>query len=204
MEQLETVRLVTERYRDLQGLRVVIAGAMLAATSAGLLIVDAGQRAVLIGLIVTFVAMIPCMWLVDRYYTAKFGRIVGRVSPIARWWLLGAMTLSAMLTGNAFGPGQLVGLFVICAAAACWVTIRDWPLRVYHLLGFAAVAFGASIQVASLHSDSQPRAQAIAFLALALAYIPVGLLDHRLLTAVMRPRDAEAGLKSCATGEGPR
>lgn len=31
--QLETVHLVTQRYRDLHGLRLVFAGAMLAATS---------------------------------------------------------------------------------------------------------------------------------------------------------------------------
>ncbi len=192
--KLETIRLVTERYRDLQGLRLVFAGAMVASTSGGLLIAQAGQRAVLIALIVTFVAMLPCMWLVDRYYTGKFGRIVGRASPIAGWWLLGAMSLSAVLTGKPFGPGQVAGLFLIGAATALWIAIHDWPLRAYHLLGCAAVAFGAAIQLTSLQSDFLPRAQAIAFFALGLAYIPVGFLDHRLLTSVMRKADSEPGL----------
>jgi hypothetical protein len=189
--QLETIRLVTERYRDLQGLRLVIAGAMLASTAGGLLMADARQRAVLIALIVTFIAMMPVLWLVDRYYTAKFGRTVGRPTPIAGWWLLGAMAVSATLTGKPLGPGQMASVFVIGAAAALWIAIRDWPLRAYHLLGCVSVAFGAAIQLLSLQSDFLPRAQAIAHLGLGLAYIPIGLLDHRLLTSVMRDRAGE-------------
>ena len=193
--QLETIRLVTERYRDLQGLRLVFAGAMVAATSGGLLIAGAPQRAVLIALIATFIAMWPVQWLLDRYYTAKFGRTVRRPSPIAGWWLLGAMAVLATLTGEPFGPGQImIATFLIAAGAAFWIVVRDWPVRAHHLLGCAALVFGASVQLASLHSDALPRAQALSFLALGLAYIPVGLLDHRLLASVMRDRAGEPGV----------
>lgn len=148
----------------------------------------------LIALAVTFVAMLPGLWLVDRYYAATFSRIVGRPSPIAAWWLLGAVAVSAIVPGGPLGPGQMAVPFLIGAAAAFWIAVRDWPLRAHHLLGCAAVAFGAAIQLMSLQSDSLPRAQAIAFFALGVAYVPVGLLDHRLLTSVMRKPNGEAGV----------
>lgn len=198
VQRLRTIRLVTERYNELQGLRLVIAGAMLAATCGGLLIAQARQRAVLIAIIVTFAAMLPCQSLLTRYYAARFGRIVVQVSRRNGLWLLAAMAIALALSGKPFGPGQLAGVFLIGAAGASWIAIRDWPLRGYHLLGAVAAAFGASIQLMAVHAQSLPSAQATAFLVFGLAYIPIGFLDHRLLASVMRP---EAGLKSCATEE---
>ena len=198
-QQLKAIRLITERYTELQGLRLAFPGAMLAVTSGALLIAQARQRAVLIAVIITFTAMLPCQWLMNRYYTARFGRTVGPPSRVPALWFVVSMALALITTGKPLGSGQLAATFAVAAAGAFWVAVRDWPLRAYHLLGSAAAAFGASIQFVALNSESLPRAQATAFFVLGLAYIVAGLLDHRLLISVMRPRDREAGLKSCAT-----
>ena len=202
-QQLRNVQLVTERYRDLQGLRVAIAGAMLAAVCGVMLLAapQASQRMVLRTIIVTFLAMFPLQWALDRYYEARFGRIVvGPVSRIAGLWLIAAMILTGIVTGSAFGPAQIAVTFAIAAAAALFIAIRDWPRRGYHLVGAAATAYGAAIQFAALSSPTLPRTQLIAFLVLGLTYVPIGLLDHRLLASVMRAQPDEAGLKACATG----
>lgn len=198
-QRLKTIRLVTERYTELQGLRLAFPGAILAVTCGALLIAQAQQRAVLIAVIVAFSAMLPCQWLLNCYYTARFGRIVRPTSRVAGAWLIGSMAVALILTGEPFGPGQMAATFAIGAAGALWVAVRDWPLRAHHLLGCAAAAGGASIQFVALHSEFLPRAQATAFLIFGLTYIVVGLLDHRLLTSVVGPGDREAGLKSCAT-----
>ena len=192
--RLARIRLVTERYNELQGLRRAIAGAMLAATGGGLLIAHAGRRSVLTALVLTFAAMIPSQWLLSRYYAARFGRIVVPPPRKQGIWLLAAMAIVLAITGYAFDSGQFAGPFMIGVGAALWIAIRDWPLRGYHLLGAVVTGVAAVLQLLAPDSDAMPRAQATSFLLVGLAYIPIGLLDHRLLASVMRTQQRNPAL----------
>jgi hypothetical protein len=186
--RLETIRLVTARYEQLKGLRLVLVGVIFATTFGAVALTDPqiGSATVQLAIVVTLVMFVPCQLLLDRYYRSKFGTIVKPASRATGVWFGVAIGVTALITDKLTGSGPLTGALIIAVAQGLWIAIRDWPLRAHHLLGCLGAAGGVVIQFTAVHGNL-PRAQAIAFLVVGLAYIPVGLLDHRLLTSVMRP-----------------
>jgi hypothetical protein len=207
-ERLRTVRLVSERYAGLQGLRLVVIGAAYAVVFGVVLILGpvTATSTLMIAIAIMFAIVLPSQWLLTRYYESRFGRIVPPFSGDHGLWISVGTALAVTITDKMTGAGALAGGGAIAAGAALWIVIRDWPLRSYHLLGGAACAVGVSLQFLAANSTALPRAQATAFVIVGLAYILVGVLDHRLLTSVLRPRQsggAQTALTDATKWSGP-
>ena len=208
----KAIRLVTKRYRELQGLRVALAGAAFAICFGVHAI--SGATGGLTGLVVVMgVAvsiMAPGMWFFDRYYAQRFGRVVQPEGSDWTFWRVMVVSVYSSVANNWLGVGPVAIVFTIAAPLALWIAIRDWPWRGYYV--FATIATAAALLFACTAApDIRPLADSLAFVLFGGSYVVVGLLDHRLLTSVMRSANGEAGLttsaeatavkKSCATGE---
>ena len=192
-QQLANIRLVTTRYRELKGLHVAYAGALWASFGAVLSAqADVTAMDLLAAFAIVVVAYLPGKWWLDRYYASRFGRIV--VSPLrtSKLWVLPACAALA-LANRVFGVGPLAGASLIVSGEALWIAVRDWPARGHYLIGCLAGALAASVQFAP-HSAFFGKPQALGIAILGLSYIPLGLLDHWLLTSVMRSQTEDPEL----------
>ena len=195
------IRFVSERYEQLQGLRVVVIGSVFAVSAGAYALAGApgGDWGLLTTMLIAFGVMAAGVYLAGCYYTVRFGRIV-REERSADLWL--PVTLSIVMTAgnNVFSLGPLPMPVAFNAGWALWIAIRDWPFRPHYLLGTAACA-ATLIGVLTIprFRPHRPVDDALAIMFIGLVYVVIGLLDHRLLTSVMRSQHAEAGLKPCAT-----
>lgn len=192
-QRLRRVRLVTARFSELKGLHVAYAGTLWVTFGIALYAQrDVTAWTLLTGFAGVVAAYLPGKWWLDRYYRHRFGRIV--VSPLRTsrvLWLIPALVAIA-IGSKVFAVGPLGGACLVVSAESLWVAIRDWPSRGHYLIGGVAAALAGSVQFAS-HSSflSFGHAEAVGVAIMGLSYIPLGLLDHRLLTSVMQ--GAEAG-----------
>lgn len=183
-QRFQAIRLVTERYSQLQGLRVAYAG-LLWTCFGGVLATQANVTplellTVFLGIVVLY---LPGSRMLDRYYRSRFGRIVVPRSSTSKAWIvlaLAAIAISSKLSG--FYP--LAGAFLVVGAESLWTAIRDWPTRWHHVVGGIAGALAAAVQFTA--PPGLGPALALGCAIIGLAYIPIGLLDHRLLVSVMR------------------
>jgi hypothetical protein len=192
-QRLQRVRLVTERYSELKGLHAAYAGALWVCFGTALYLRQEVDAMILLAAFGgAVVAYLPGKWWLDRYYRTRFGQIV--VSPLrASRLLLIPVLLAISLTDDVLGGGPLGGAFLVVAAGSLWTAIRDWPARGHHLIGCVAGALAAALQFPS-ESTAFAKPQALGVAIIGLSYIPIGLLDHRLLTSVLRRPAAEPGL----------
>ena len=192
MEQLPQIRLVVERYSELQGLRVAYAGVLWVAFGSALAVQAHLAPLELLAAFLGMVALyVPGNWMLSRYYRSRFGRIVvrptGRVNPpfvLALAWIA--------IANGFFGFHPVSAAFFIVAVASLWTAIRDWPVRGYYIVGSAAGAVAAATQFGSDPAFGPTHAAGCAIVG--LGYLVLGLLDHRLLASVMARRP-EAGLQ---------
>ena len=191
-QHLRSIRLVTERYRELQGLRLVLVGLALFGCFGAFALLGApggttGQAVVSVTMIaVSF----PGMWLADRYYAGRFGRVVRGERRDRSMWPLVTFTVGSSVLNNWLSVGPLTFAVAFLAPMALWIAIRDWPLRAHHFLA----AFAASVALWVVFTTplaERPLAEALAMVIIGAVSIPVGVLDHRLLTRVMPKRSAE-------------
>ena len=179
---VDLVRLIARRYRQLQGLRTAIDAVALLLLWSLLQIPGASRRSgpyLAAGLVWAILAI----WgdsRTARFYRERFGRVVGAKSedsPAAR----------VLLIWFVISMGGMIGValpFVILYSAI--VTWRDWPYRphwaVLVITGFVfAVSFAG---LASPHDLPDWHRRFVSTAAPLLAI--VGLLDHRLLMRAMR------------------
>jgi hypothetical protein len=189
-QRLTKIRLVTERFSELKGLHVAYAGALWASFGGVLRAqADVTPMHLVVAFAVVVAAYLPGKWWLDRYYASRFGRIV--VGPLRRskLWLLPAFAALA-LVNTFYGVGALAGAFLIVAGESLWIAIRDWPARSHYLMACVAAASATALQFGSESRFFGP-AQALGLAIIGIGFIPVGLLDHRLLTSVMRHTDAQ-------------
>lgn len=195
-QRLRTIRLLTERYSELQGLRVAFAGGLVAAVCGAVLIAapEPDVRVVNLALLAAFAVYLVAHFFLVRYYRSRYGRIAAPLSRAASGWF--AVVLMAVITilDNTFRTGPFAGLLVVGAVSALWVVVRDFPMRSYYLLGVVGSSLGATLMLIAAGTPQLGRAQALGMFVFALAYIPIGLLDHWLLTSIMRAPDVERGL----------
>ncbi len=203
------IRLVAKRFAELQGLRYVLAGSIFAISGSAFLL--AGAPHGFTGLFVTVVAAMTViftgMWLLDRYYIWKFGRVV-QPEREKDLWRVAAIAVGTTLANQAFGVGPFTAGFIIAGGFALYIAIRDCPLRSYHVLSSVAAVVALTLTFRTSPAERH-LAEAWALAICGTAYIPIGLLDHRLLRSVMRRGDVadpelentKSGLKSCATEE---
>jgi hypothetical protein len=184
---LKRVQLVARHFRELQGLRLSLYGGVFTLVFGTYVLAPPaeGSGGIWIALAVAFLVIVPCQRLIERRYESTFGRVTPAPSNRSSW-KSGAIGAGLFLTGMALKLPPLAAALPFVACFSLWIVIRDWPWRVHHLAGFGA-ALGATLLLTTPAAASAPDAStASALLLFGLAYVPVGLLDHRLLVSLMR------------------
>ena len=184
------LRLVVEHFHDLQGLKSTAVGASLAGVFGVWLVAGpASWSDENWGLTALFLAafglmVLPIHWL-ERYYERRFGRVrsarQGWTSREMTWPLLGA--LSATL-GREMGFG-FVPYFCCVGGYYLWLSVRGAPHRWHCLIGTASGLIAALLTAAS-PDPVDLRITATGFSLIGCAMVAIGLVDHSLLSAVMR------------------
>jgi hypothetical protein len=200
-DQLVRIRLLSDRFNELRGLRVAMFGAALAFCQAvGLLIPSAPPS--LVGAVMLIVAGIvasPWLYRLKHYYDSTYGRQIRKQPP--QWKSLivfGVLGFATPLLGHSAPDGSMMAVLV--SVLALWVAARDWPLRGYYLLVPMAVGGALAASSAGLGGLDPSRTFAAVHLALGLVMVPIGLLDHRLLvTLVHEARSAGAAVPLAET-----
>ena len=182
-QQLATIRLVTENYRELQGLRLAALGAVnTLAFSGWLLFAPHPETLNWLPLVVCLIHGFLISGL-NRYYESRFGVVEGGA------WntkvVFGAGVIAAFIL--ALHRPSFGAVFVPFAALHLWSVVRDFPHRSYHLIAVAG-AFAAIAIAASSDPLGLDRSVALAVLIHGVSAIGPGLLDHRLLVRTMGRR----------------
>jgi hypothetical protein len=192
--QLDRIRLLSSRFHELQGLRVVVAGvAILVAVGGYLLAAPAPtNNGAMIALAASFLLMAPGVWWLNRYYAETFGRQVWKPGKGSKWFLPAYLVIGWVL--NATIPsipagGPTVATVVVVSV---WVAMRDWPWRAYYLIAPAAVAIAFSLTASGGGVINPHFTLALLFLTTGAAFVPIGLLDHMLLVKLMQESRAES------------
>jgi hypothetical protein len=195
--RLARIRLLSTRFHELQGLRIALAGAVIAVVFGSYLLVvrEPTHSAGMIAILLSGLLMIPGEVWLHRYYAETFGRQV-RQRP-SKWWqpiALFAFFFIGTFVNNRFpeipAGGPTAG-FV--AFASLIVAIRDWPWRAYYLGATASVATGLTIGVLGSDPINPGLTLTLTFFLFGLSLVPIGLSDHRLLVKlVQEAREATA------------
>lgn len=171
---LATIRLVATRYRELQGLRLVLAAAVFLALLAADWFDDFPRP--LAALLVCAIWSFAEAYL-NHYYSRRFGVVEQPASVMAAIFGL-ALVISLILSWGTGSPDPMLAVF---ATAHIWIAVRDFPLRAYHLLGFlsvGAVFASTSIpHIVSLHPG-------VMLTLYPASLIAIGFLDHHLLATL--------------------
>jgi hypothetical protein len=191
-ERLARIRLVTERFNELQGLRAALIGSAFAFAMMGCLIAT-GWRDNGIALFVALgLALVLIMlgepWL-DGYYAATFGRVAAPSAP-EKWLVPAGVVVIVALT--VFGPHH-GGIFLFLGTRSLWIAIRDWPLSQHHFFSAAAAAIAAATQLTDVARQAPDSAFAAGFLLVGVVTTMTGFADHRLLAESVDRRARERG-----------
>ena len=186
--RLNRIRFLSQRFNELQGLRVAFTGLCIALGLGSYLAVTAQptDNGAMVALVVSFAPVVPGVWWLNRYYTSTFGRQVSVPTP--RWWQLAMIPLFGfMVFLNAQFPSIPAGAptLMVVAIASAWVAIRDWPWRAYYLGGTAAVALSFAASASGAGILGPGKTLGAMFLAVGISMVPIGLLDHFLLVRLV-------------------
>ena len=206
-DRLERIRLLSSRFRELQGLRVALAGATITLCVGGYVTIatEPSNNGAIAAVLLSFLLIIPGVFSLNGYYASRFGRQV--VNPPRHPKRLVLFPLAYMVVGwtlntqfpeiPAGGPTLLtVGL------ASIWLAVRDWPRRAYYLLATAAVAIGfvASAPITGVLAPNMTIA--VIMLLLGTSMVAIGLLDHLLLVKLMKEaRESQAVTAASQSGD---
>ena len=187
--QLARIRLLSSRFLELQGLRVAFAGATTAFVLGGYLVVaQPTNSGALIAMFVALVLMIPGEVWLHRYYATRVGRQVPKPRNLApaRIFLLIYFVITVYL--NRRFPAIPAGAptAAIVGLASLYVAIRDWPCRAYYVGATVAVAIPLIAPAFGTGSVDPGVRLATTFFLMGLSFVPIGLLDHRLLVRLMQ------------------
>ncbi|HXT69875.1 MAG TPA: hypothetical protein VN700_08970 [Vicinamibacterales bacterium] len=190
--RLERIRLLSERFQELQGLRVAVAGVSLAAAMGVYLMVAPvpTNNGALAALLLALAPMVPGVWYANRYYSATFGRQVS--NPVAR---KNKATLVFLLVY--FGSGWILNTtfpaipsgaptVATVALVSLWVAVRDWPWRGYYVGAPVAVALTFASTASAGGTLDPGKTLAFLFLATGVSLVPIGVLDHLLLVRLLK------------------
>ena len=189
------IRLVTGRYRDLQGLATVAdAACLLLFGAVGYLnqsgwIDRSGLLLIVIGLAYVWARFTVIRRWIDAYYASRFGRVhwsLGR--PFSFPVYLQGIVLSPNLVDMGVPvPARVAIVLLVLGGLPGWIVVRDWPYRAHWLLpvvaGVVVAAMLSGITTHELAKDWLLRALLACGASLALA----GLLDHLLLVKTLHP-----------------
>lgn len=185
-KNLKRVQLVARHFRELQGLRMSLFGGVFALAFGTYVLAPPaeGSGGIWIALAAALLVIVPCQRVVERYYESTFGRVTPAPSNNSSW-KSAAVLAGLVLTGMALKLPPLAAALPFVVCSSLWIVIRDWPFRVHHLAGVGA-ALSATLLLMTPAAVAAPDAStAAALLLFGVAYVPVGLLDHRLLVSLM-------------------
>jgi len=192
-DQLVRIRLLTTRFHQLHGLRVALGGMMYTVIFGSYLAVaEITETGVLIAIGVSCLLFLPIDYCLKRYYASTFGRQVPDPRDQHRTLLIAVgLGFFTSVFNKLFKLEPLVLSILVVGVFSLWIAIRDWPLRRYYLGATAAAAVAVA---ASLADGADANVTfAMSFLAIGVAFVPIGFLDHRLLVTLIREsRDAAA------------
>jgi hypothetical protein len=183
-EQLARVRFLSSRFAELQGLRVALAGAALAFVFGSYLMSGhPTHMGGMIALAASFLLMVPGQWWASRYYATTVGR---QVASRRSWWPKFAFVSAYLLVATFLNwqfpeipaGAPTAGTVVLMSL---FVAIRDWPWRAHYAVVAAVVATAFSMNVIGVDVIDRGMTLTMTFFVTGLAFIPAGLLDHRLL-----------------------
>ena len=188
-QHLARVRLLSNRFLELQGLRVASAGATIAIVFGGYLATGhPSHTGGMIALGATFALMLPGQWWAHRYYATTIGR---QVPKPRKFWptlmFLNGYWLIAVYLNRRFPEipaGAPTAATVVLASL--FVAIRDWPWRVHYVGVAVAVATALGSNVIGVDAIDRGMALTMTFFVTGVSMIPAGLLDHRLLMKLIR------------------
>jgi hypothetical protein len=185
------IRVVVSQFEQMQGLRLVAAGVMLALFSwveslAHTDPIDREVRGLAMCIPIVFSAWArPAL---RDYYARRFGRVVNGETAwgpelLFLTWIFAVFVLSSL-------PRAMAPLWMAWAAYPAYVTWTGWPYRAQHVFTAAAGVYVASshLSLAGLVSESQVFRETWL---LAAALIAAGLLDHLVLVRAL-PRSTDA------------
>lgn len=189
-ENLKRIRLIAERFGELQGVRLALAGSVFTLVFGTYLIAEPpnGGASIWIAMVGSFACFGLGERWVSRYYESTYGRLSPKRAPSVYAGFAGGI---AIVTGlfaidKMFGVPPPASSLVFAAPAALWVVVRDWPFRWHHLAAAVAGVCAFVLQTTPQAAAAPDMAVAAGFLLIGVVYVPIGFLDHRLLAAAMR------------------
>jgi hypothetical protein len=196
---LARLRLVTERFWELQGLRSALLGSVILVGLAVYVVLAsltdlAGGVSGTMGLVAALLILFPGMVWLDRYYATAFGRL--KPSPAGRrfgMYVVPGVLLSAYLIEKVWRLPVFTLYFAAWGVIGLWVTIRDWPLRKHYLLEMAAAVVSAALQWKAVPHQDMAFPDPLALLVFGLGLALTGFMDHRLLASTMHDHTASGG-----------
>ena len=180
--RLDRIRLLSSRFRELQGLRLAWFGATIALVLGSYVAIESKPTPTGVGiaLLGSSLLVMAGTWRLKRYYDATFGR--QQPSPPARLQTFGVLVTFSCL---AAWLAPLAATAAIIGIGSLWVVIRDWPWRAYYLAATAAVVVSVIASVSTGASFATGQAMALTYILFGVSFVPIGLLDHRLLVKLM-------------------
>ena len=186
---VQRLRFVVERYEELKGLRLVVIGGVYT------VVFGVGRAAAMNrmfaeswtvpALILITVPLVFCgMYIVDRYYVMRFGRVrIGRVGRRAMFAATPIIISMLTVLGLRASLGMVPCLLGL-GGFWLWAAIRDWSFRRHLVIGVFAAWAAACVSLAS-GAPGSDHAVMSAFMTAGVASIAIGLLDHRLLVKTL-------------------
>jgi hypothetical protein len=194
-QTLARIRIVSERFVELQGLRVALGGSVFTLVFGTYLITEPphGMVSIWIAMALSFAVLVPVERWVRSYYASTFGRQQpkGFATNAGSGWQRGmAIGAGLVVVDKLFGTQPPAGTFLVLSVMMLWVTIRDWPFRRHQLGGAAAGACAFLLQLTPEAAAEPDTAIAAGFFLMSAMWVPVGILDHQLLASAMRGRES--------------
>lgn len=190
-DNLARIKLVTERYWELQGLRHVLVAVVFVVVFGGLLLTGPEPASdtlpIAVGSAILLIAL-GMLWL-DRYYARVFGQIQPSVAArrFSVWIVPGTLLVLLWLHPVVGAPPYSL-YFLGWAAFSAWIAWRDWPIRRHRLLDTAAGLGAGLIQWPASAAGQSDAGFLWGLVLMAVAAAMSGVRDHGLLEETLRPR----------------
>jgi hypothetical protein len=198
--RIRLVRLVTRKFNELQGLRVVAAGVQMALFTYVLNHFNSGP---LDGLLQLFGLVLVVTWSswtahwVPEYYFRRLGRVVPTRDP--ERWIRAAWLVLWILPITFGGPFRVVWL--IWALCPAWLIMDGWPYRAHHVVTLAAAGYLAWLRIVGPNGFPETAWLVVGGIyLLSLVMVLTGFADHAVLRRCLQPALGSGASGSTAAG----
>ena len=199
---LARIRLVTTRYRELQGLRTVAAVAacvpLFWLQPYIRLLRYMGSAEAVAGLLLSVapaVLITTAHPLLNRYYARRFGSVAPQGSGVnLQMWLWAAVLFASLwLDSSRLGTGSPSAFLIAAALWSINIAVRDWPWRGHYVVP-AVICGAATWSIAGIPALQAPDLETYARIPVSVGLVACGaaaILDHRLLVTTLGARDGD-------------